>query len=214
MVGRLLLDLASDELDSGSSNGAISPESGIGSSSELLTGVAVELLELSVDDGDEMKGTPAESGGMFELLLIFAAEESASSAELLRRSWLLGMSRTLELLDWGSHATSPQVGVGSGSGAITEPDSAPMHAFNVNVEAMPRAVAIEPFTAVESFAFPKTFFFSIFMLDPNTFFLCHVGHFVCGNHACSHASIIVAAHDNSDACGVNHFALAFEWVVY
>ena len=146
----------------------MSPESIIGSSIELLTGVAVELLELSVDDGDEMKGTPAESGGSFELLLIFAAEESASSAELLRRSWLLGMSRTLELLDWGSHATSPQVGVGSGSGAITEPDSAPMHAFNVNVEAMPSAVAIEPFTAVESCVFPVTLFFSICILDPNS----------------------------------------------
>jgi hypothetical protein len=69
----------------------MSPESCIGSSSELLTGTTAELLDLE-EDGDEIKGTPAESGGSLELLLIFAADESASSDELLIGSWLEEMS--------------------------------------------------------------------------------------------------------------------------
>ena len=50
--GRLLLELASDELDTGSSKGAMSPESAIGSSTELLSGVADELLD-DTADGEE-----------------------------------------------------------------------------------------------------------------------------------------------------------------
>ena len=70
--------------DDESSKGAMSPESGMGSSKELLTGIAEELLTRS--DEEEMSGIPAEIGGSFELLLIFAAEERASIAELLRAS--------------------------------------------------------------------------------------------------------------------------------
>ena len=58
----------------------------------LLDCASEELLELSDDDGEEIRGTPATSGGSIELLLGFVAEESASSAELLRRSWLEGIS--------------------------------------------------------------------------------------------------------------------------
>ena len=164
--GRLLLDCASDELDV-SSKGAMSPESGMGSSRELLTGVAEELLELSDDEGEEIRGTPATSGGSIELLLGFVAEESASSAELLRRSWLVGISRTLELLDMGSQTTSPHVGSGDSMGPMGSPDSdCPRHALKEKVDAMPSAVAMLPFMAVDSFAFPVTFFFSIFINKP------------------------------------------------
>ena len=163
--GRLLLDCASDELDA-SSKGAMSPERGMGSSRELLTGVAEELLELS-DEGEEIRGTPATSGGSIELQLGFVAEESASSAELLRRSWLVGISRTLELLDMGSHATSPHVGSGDSMGPMGSPASdCPRHALKEKVDAMPSAVAMLPFMAVDSFAFPVTFFFSIFINIP------------------------------------------------
>lgn len=136
-------------------------------SDELLSGATEELLELSDDDGEEIRGTPATSGGSIELLLTFAAEESASIAELLRRSWLLGMSRTLELLDWGSHAVSPHVGSGVSMGPIGSPDSdCPRQALKEKVDAMPSAAAMLPFTAVVSFAFPVTFFFSIFINIP------------------------------------------------
>ena len=165
--GRLLLDCASDELDE-SSKGAMSPESGMGSSRELLSGATEELLELSDDDGEEIRGTPATSGGSIELLLGFVAEESASSAELLRRSWLVGISRTLELLDMmGSQTTSPHVGSGDSMGPMGSPDSdCPRHALKEKVDAMPSAVAMLPFMAVDSFAFPVTFFFSIFINKP------------------------------------------------
>ena len=97
--GRLLLDCVSDELLAASteleesSNGAMSPESIIGSSKELLTGVTDELLALSEDVGVETWGTPEDIGGSKELLLSFvAADDSASRDELLRRSWLDLMS--------------------------------------------------------------------------------------------------------------------------
>ena len=97
--GRLLLDCVSDELLAASteleesSNGAMSPESIIGSSKELLTGATDELLALSEDVGVETWGTPEDIGGSKELLLSFvAADDSASRDELLRRSWLDLMS--------------------------------------------------------------------------------------------------------------------------
>jgi hypothetical protein len=72
------------------------------------------------------------------------------------------MSRTLELLDWGSHAASPHVG--SCSGPIGAPDSAsPRQALRESVAAMPSVDAIAVFAAVESDALLETFFFSIFI---------------------------------------------------
>ena len=100
--------------------------------SEELIGVSIiedELLDSSLtleelsddsDDGEEIRGTPAEIGGSFELLLIFAAdEESASSTELLRCSWLKGISIAEEL------DASVVLPVLSGStGLMGAPDSA------------------------------------------------------------------------------------------
>jgi hypothetical protein len=66
----------------------MSPERGWISSDELLSGAADELLELSDEEGDDIRGTPAVISGSFELLLILVADESASSEELLMGSWL------------------------------------------------------------------------------------------------------------------------------
>lgn len=96
----LLLDMVSDELDAGSL-------------AELLSGATDELLELSEDEGEEIRGAPEDMGGSKELLLGKSsyggmtpaswigsieellssfADESASTASLLRCSPLEEMS--------------------------------------------------------------------------------------------------------------------------
>ena len=160
--------------------------------SEELIGVSTiedELLDSSLtleelsDDGEEIRGTPAEIGGSFELLLIFAAdEESASSTELLRCSWLSGISITEEL------DVSVVLPVLSGStGLMGAPDSASLRHPLKNTEVMPSNEATLIFVALDNCEFPVTFFFSIFIkvflltsfgallknLDPSTHYIIY-----------------------------------------
>ena len=133
---------------------------GISIEDELLGGVAIE---------DELYGliTPLEEiiGNLNEELLNFsaellvsAAEDSASSAELLMCSWLSGMSITEEL------DGSVVLPVLSGStGLMGAPDSASLRHPLKNTEVMPSNDATPTFAVFDKLAFPETFFFSIFI---------------------------------------------------
>ena len=129
---------------------------GISTEDELLGGIAIE---------DELYGliTPLEEiiGNLNEELLNFSAdEESASSTELLRRSWLSGKSMAEELDVVSVELLLPFV-----FGA-TESGSASLTQAVIYADVIPSKEATPTFVALDKRVFPETFFFSIFIIPP------------------------------------------------